>query len=160
MMTPLTNIPNKVTKYLAYNVVDMANRSVKSREKFVDLLTTYIGLIDRRSEIQPDGLRYNQTNSYSYQGNYTFVLYMLKIGIDSGCITRTEGGEYLEAMLEAHYENLEYEILHPPIDYSKPVPKVKAKRAKAEPKEKKPREAKSKIKIDFTGLNINLKDIL
>jgi hypothetical protein len=146
---------------MPYGIIDLANRSVKTREKFLALLVSTIDVFDRRSEISPDGLRYNQTNSFSYQSNYTLLLYLIKIGVDSGCITKTEGGDYIERIFEAHYENLLFEISYPPVDYSKA--KVKAKR---EPKEKKPRETKpkaaksSKVGIDFSNIAIKLNDIL
>jgi hypothetical protein len=146
---------------MPYGILDMANRSVKSRDKFLALLTSTIDMFDRRSVVSPDSLRYNQTIGYSYQSSYTLLLYMLKIGIDSGCITKTEGSEYLDKILNAHYENLEYELINPAVDYTKL--KGKAKRTKSsESKEKKPREskAKPKIKIDLSTIGINLKDIL
>lgn len=122
-------------------------------------------VFDRRSEIAPDGLRYNQTIAYAYQSTYAQIMYMIKIGIDSGVITETEAKAYAVKMNEVHWTNLEFELINPAVDYTK-LATAKKSRAKkiTEPKEKKERKPKAepvkpaipKIKIDFGDIKVKM----
>lgn len=170
MTQKLINLPPSISKYLPYGIIDMCNRSVSDREKFLSVINGTAVFFDRRSEIAPDGMRYNQTISFSYQSSFAQFMYLIKIGHDSGCITETEARGYITKMYEAHYANLEFELINPAVDYSK-VANVKKSRAKGtspkvpkEPKERKKREPKPepeksgmpKIKVDFTKIKLTI----
>jgi hypothetical protein len=148
----------------------MCNRSVSDRDKFLSVINGTVAFFDRRSEIAPDGMRYNQTISFSYQSSFAQLMYLIKIGRDSGCITDTEARQYAAKMNEAHYANLEFELINPAVDYTQ---LAKGKKSKAKgtsprvpklPKERKERKHKPepekngmpKIKVDFTKIKLNI----
>jgi hypothetical protein len=170
MTKKLINLPPSISKYLPYGILDMCNRSISDRDKFLSVINGTVVFFDRRSEIAPDGLRYNQTTSFSYQSSYAQLMYLIKIGHDSGCITDTEARAYIVKMNEIHYANLEFELINPAVDYTK-LPKGKKSKAKStspkeqkEPKERKKREPKPepeksgmpKIKVDFTKIKLTI----
>jgi hypothetical protein len=107
----------------------------------LDELNTTFSFFDKRSvESAVDGLRYNQTLGYPYASRFYEMIFMLQYAMVHEILNENTIVTWFDMIMEAHYENVLYELECPPIDYSIKRSKPKALRDPSRPRTKRKAE--------------------